>query len=55
MPTTENPHVAIYEQASYLEHNCRANCSKSFTENGGIVIRAAVPISKGLNRLFVSL
>ncbi|KAK0088852.1 hypothetical protein PV325_010449 [Microctonus aethiopoides] len=47
VPTTENPHVAVYDIASYFEHNCRANCSKSFTENGGIIIRAATTILKG--------
>ncbi|XP_057334486.1 SET domain-containing protein SmydA-8-like [Microplitis mediator] len=47
VPTTENSHVAVYDEASYFEHNCKANCSKSFTESGGILIRAALPISKG--------
>ncbi|KAH0534345.1 SET domain-containing protein SmydA-8-like [Cotesia glomerata] len=47
VPTTENPHVAVYNEASYFEHNCKANCSKSFTEEGGILIRAALPIAKG--------
>lgn len=39
--------MAVYDNASFFEHSCRANCSKSFTESGGIVIRAAIPISKG--------
>ncbi|XP_015588876.1 protein msta [Cephus cinctus] len=47
VPTTEVPHMAVYDLASMLEHNCRANCRKSFTNKGGIVIRAAIPIAKG--------
>ncbi|XP_034946527.1 SET domain-containing protein SmydA-8-like [Chelonus insularis] len=47
VPTSETPHVAVYDLASYFEHDCRANCSKSFTENGGIIIRSALPICKG--------
>lgn len=40
--------MAVYDSGSFFEHSCRANCSKSFTENGGIIIRAAFPISKGI-------
>ncbi|OAD55799.1 Protein msta, isoform A, partial [Eufriesea mexicana] len=47
VPLTEPPHLAVYELASLLEHNCRANCSKSFTIIGGLIIHAAVPIAKG--------
>lgn len=49
VPLLEEPvgYVAVYEQASLLEHNCRANCSKSFTDTGGLVVHAAVPIGKG--------
>lgn len=47
VPTTEPPHMAVYDAASYFEHSCYANCSKSFTEKEGLIIRAAVPINKG--------
>ncbi|XP_044006952.1 SET domain-containing protein SmydA-8-like [Aphidius gifuensis] len=47
VPTTEPHHVAVYDIASYFEHNCQANCSKSFTNDGGIIIKTALPISKG--------
>ncbi|CAL7948723.1 unnamed protein product [Xylocopa violacea] len=49
VPITEPPYVAVYELASLLEHNCRANCSKSFTDTGGLIIHAAIPITKGDN------
>ncbi|XP_014209828.1 protein msta-like [Copidosoma floridanum] len=48
VPTVEpNTLVAVYDLSSYLEHSCRANCSKSFTDSNGIVVRAAEPIEKG--------
>ncbi|RZF48628.1 hypothetical protein LSTR_LSTR014943 [Laodelphax striatellus] len=47
VPTTEPAHVAIYSTASMLEHNCYANCSKSFSSEGDIIIHAAVPIKRG--------
>ncbi|KOC59662.1 Protein msta, isoform A, partial [Habropoda laboriosa] len=47
VPLTDPPYVAVYELASLLEHNCRANCSKSFTDQGGLIIHAATPIAKG--------
>ncbi|KRT84042.1 SET domain-containing protein, partial [Oryctes borbonicus] len=47
VPLTEPAHVAIYEMTSMLEHSCRANCSKSFTSKGGVVISAGIPIEKG--------
>ncbi|XP_003693098.2 SET domain-containing protein SmydA-8-like isoform X1 [Apis florea] len=47
VPLTDSPYVAVYEMASLIEHNCRANCSKSFTDMGGLIIRAALPITKG--------
>ncbi|XP_011500086.1 PREDICTED: protein msta, isoform A [Ceratosolen solmsi marchali] len=46
IPTTEPSHVAVYDLSSYLEHSCKANCSKSFTNAGGIIIRAATTIEK---------
>ncbi|XP_071876803.1 SET domain-containing protein SmydA-8 isoform X2 [Bombus fervidus] len=47
VPLTDPPYVAVYELTSLLEHNCKANCSKSFTDTGGLIIHAAVPIAKG--------
>lgn len=47
IPLTEPPYVAIYEQTSMFEHNCKANCCKSFTSDGEILITAGVPIAIG--------
>lgn len=47
VPLTEPHHVAIYESTSMFEHSCKANCSKSFTSNCGVLISAAVNIKKG--------
>lgn len=47
VPITEPAHVAVYDLVSFLEHSCRANCSKSFTNTGGIIVRAAATIGKG--------
>ncbi|XP_056644380.1 uncharacterized protein LOC130450172 isoform X2 [Diorhabda sublineata] len=47
VPCTDPPHVAIYEQSLFLEHSCVANCAKSFSEKGCIVITAGADIKKG--------
>ncbi|CAH1119383.1 unnamed protein product [Phaedon cochleariae] len=47
VPLTNPPHISIYERASMLEHNCSANCSKSFTDAGGLMVRAGSRIQKG--------
>ncbi|XP_043251996.1 SET domain-containing protein SmydA-8-like isoform X3 [Colletes gigas] len=47
VPLTERPYIAVYELASFLEHSCKANSSKSFTNEGGLIIHAAVHITKG--------
>ncbi|KAJ8915049.1 hypothetical protein NQ315_016024 [Exocentrus adspersus] len=47
VPLTEPPHVAIYESTSMFEHDCSANCTKSFTNKGGLVIAAGKHIRKG--------
>lgn len=36
VPFTEPPFVAVYNITSMLEHNCKANCSKSFTGRGEV-------------------
>ncbi|XP_072400359.1 SET domain-containing protein SmydA-8 isoform X1 [Diabrotica undecimpunctata] len=47
VPLTDPNHIAIYEQASMLEHSCSANCSKSFSNKGGLVITAGTHIKRG--------
>ncbi|XP_049950520.1 SET domain-containing protein SmydA-8 [Schistocerca serialis cubense] len=47
VPLTEPSYVSVYEWASLLEHSCRANCSKSFSEAGELLLRAAAPIARG--------
>ncbi|KAJ8867004.1 hypothetical protein PR048_032866 [Dryococelus australis] len=47
VPVTEPAHIAVYDTASLLEHHCRPNCSKSFTNDGALIIWAAVPIPQG--------
>ena len=38
---------AVYSTASLIEHDCVANATKTFTPDGQVVVRAAVPINKG--------
>lgn len=47
VPCTDPPHVAVYEQSLFLEHSCAANCTKSFSNKGGIIITAGTRIKKG--------
>ncbi|KAI4456979.1 set and mynd domain containing arthropod-specific member 4 isoform a [Holotrichia oblita] len=47
VPLNEPPHIAIYETTSMLEHSCRANCAKSFTSKGGVLVSAGTHIEKG--------
>lgn len=47
VPVTDPPHVAVYDEASLLEHSCRPNCSKSFSPDGGLIIHAVEPVLKG--------
>uniref|UniRef100_A0A182W2G3 MYND-type domain-containing protein n=1 Tax=Anopheles minimus TaxID=112268 RepID=A0A182W2G3_9DIPT len=47
VPLTEPSSVAIYNMASMLEHSCRPNLSKSFTNRGEIVIWAPNSIRRG--------
>ncbi|XP_050092198.1 SET domain-containing protein SmydA-8-like [Anopheles aquasalis] len=47
IPLNEPSSVAIYNQASMLEHSCRPNLSKSFTNRGEIVLWAPNPIKRG--------
>lgn len=47
VPLTEPPHVAIYDNASLLEHSCAPNLTKSFTNSGQIKLWAPYTIRKG--------
>ncbi|XP_048479529.1 SET domain-containing protein SmydA-8 [Plutella xylostella] len=47
VPLTEPEHVALYDRISMVEHNCRANCNKSFTSDGELLLVAGVPIKAG--------
>ncbi|XP_014230172.1 uncharacterized protein LOC106654698 [Trichogramma pretiosum] len=47
LPICEPAQIAVYDLASYLEHSCQANCSKIFTDQGGLLIRASDTIEPG--------
>ncbi|XP_014239436.1 protein msta-like isoform X1 [Cimex lectularius] len=47
VPLSEPGHIALFLKCSMFEHNCIPNCSKSFTEDGGVVIRAVMDIRPG--------
>lgn len=47
VPLTNPPHVALYETTSMFEHNCSANCNKTFTDQGLVLIKAGTRIQKG--------
>lgn len=47
VPTSLPANISVYAKASLVEHSCRANLSKSFTENGEIILWARFPIKKG--------
>lgn len=47
VPLTEPPYIAIYENTSMFEHSCSPNCSKSFTNDGHILISSGIDIKKG--------
>ncbi|KAH1025994.1 SET domain-containing protein SmydA-8 isoform X1 [Dendroctonus ponderosae] len=47
VPLTNPPHVAIYEVASMLEHKCNANCNRTFTSQGAVLVKAGTAIKKG--------
>lgn len=47
IPLTEPSSVAVYNNASLIEHSCRPNLSKSFTAKNEIVFWAPHPIKKG--------
>lgn len=47
VPLSDPPYVAVFEKVSMLENNCTPNCSKTFSNDGEVLIRSAVPIMKG--------
>ncbi|XP_045451289.1 SET domain-containing protein SmydA-8 [Melitaea cinxia] len=47
VPLMEPEYVAVFDKISMVEHNCRANCNKSFTSDGNIIMSAGVNISPG--------
>ncbi|KAH9632380.1 hypothetical protein HF086_011880 [Spodoptera exigua] len=47
VPLLEPEYVALFDRISMVEHNCRANCNKSFTSQGDIILCAGVNISSG--------
>lgn len=46
-PKSQHGLQALYPIASMFEHDCVPNATKTFTKDGAIVIRAAIPIAKG--------
>ncbi|XP_050095469.1 SET domain-containing protein SmydA-8-like [Anopheles aquasalis] len=53
VPLTEPASVTIYSVASMLEHSCRPNLAKSFSDQGEIILWAPVAIAQG-TRLSIS-
>lgn len=47
VPISDPPYVAIYESVSLIEHNCKANCCKSFGSNGDLIVGSGQVIKKG--------
>lgn len=47
VPIAEPPNISVFSKASLVEHSCRPNLSKSFTEHGEIILWARFPIQKG--------
>ncbi|KAL0871524.1 hypothetical protein ABMA27_005238 [Loxostege sticticalis] len=47
VPLMEPEYVAVFDRISMAEHGCRANCNKSFTSDGQIVLCAGVNIPVG--------
>lgn len=47
VPLSEPGCISLFWKCSFLEHNCRPNCSKSFSDSGEVIVRASVVIKKG--------
>lgn len=46
VPVTDPPHVAIFCNASFLEHSCSPNLAKSFSREGNLILWAPKTIKK---------
>ncbi|KAJ8981905.1 hypothetical protein NQ317_007297 [Molorchus minor] len=46
VPLTQSSYIAMYESTSMFEHSCSANCSKSFTNKGNILIASGTYIKE---------
>ncbi|XP_017473030.1 PREDICTED: protein msta [Rhagoletis zephyria] len=46
VPATDPPHVAVFNNASFLEHSCYPNLAKSFTKDGGLILWAPHAIKR---------
>ncbi|XP_055372325.1 SET domain-containing protein SmydA-8 [Condylostylus longicornis] len=49
VPLSEPPYVAIYNQASLIEHSCIPNLTKSFSKRGDVIFWATRSIKKDVN------
>lgn len=49
VPTTEPPHVAVFQTASMVEHSCKPNMAKSFDKNGNLILWAPHEIPRNKN------
>ncbi|XP_041981847.1 SET domain-containing protein SmydA-8 [Aricia agestis] len=47
VPLLEPEYIAVFDRVSMVEHCCRANCNKSFTSDGKIILYAGVNIPTG--------
>ncbi|CAH0680309.1 unnamed protein product [Chilo suppressalis] len=47
VPLLEPDYLAVFDRISMAEHSCKANCNKSFTSDGEIILSAGVNISSG--------
>ena len=47
VPTSDPAHVAIFYNASFLEHSCTPNLAKSFNKDGHLILWAPKEIKKG--------
>ncbi|KAI8439744.1 hypothetical protein MSG28_013437 [Choristoneura fumiferana] len=47
VPLLEPEYVSVFDRISMVEHNCRANCNKSFTSDGQIILCAGADIGVG--------
>ncbi|XP_063916786.1 SET domain-containing protein SmydA-8-like [Zophobas morio] len=46
LPIARSPQLAVYDKTSLLEHCCQANCTKTFTNEGHVLVIAARQIEE---------